>query len=89
MVRDKLESAADALARASDAAGGDAADRLSDLSNQLETLSTRDRAPDHGRLARIQNALGDLREGADADVAEAIDDADDAIDAFRETIEGV
>ena len=89
MPRDQLQSAADALAEAADTTDEEAADRLRDLSAQLETLATRDRAPDHGRLARIQRALGEVATEADAAVADAVEEADDAIDAFRETLEGV
>lgn len=89
MAREQLQTAADTLADAADAADGEAAERLTELADQLETLSTRDRAPDHGRLARIQNALGELDADAGSALSAAIAEADDAIDAFRETIEGV
>lgn len=89
MVREQLQTAADNLATATEAADSETADRLGDLSEQLETLAARDSTPDHGRLARIQNALNDIRTDASEDVVAAIDDADEAINAFRETIEGV
>ena len=83
-----LTDAGDALARAADTAD-DRADRLRDLSDQLRTLAERDRSVDHGRLARIQNALDEIQPDVDDDTAAAIAEADDAISAFRETIEGV
>jgi len=89
MTREQLQTAADNLETAAETAGGDAGDRLQDLAGQLETLATRDRGPDHGRLARTQSALGEVGEDVGSDVASAIDDADDAINAYRETIEGV
>lgn len=89
MPRDQLQTAADALAEVTETADEETADRLRDLSAQLETLATRDRAPDHGRLARVQRALEEVAAEADAAVADAVEEADDAIDAFRETLEGV
>jgi hypothetical protein len=90
MVREQLQEAATHLTSASEgAADADASERLADLADQLEGLATGDRGPDHGRMARIQNALSDLKaevaEGAVAD----IDAAKDAISAYRETVEGV
>ncbi len=88
MARQQLETAAQTLRTASDATTGDHSDRLGDLADQLDDLATRDAGPDHGRLARIQSALVDLQEELSAETSDAIDDADDAINAYRETIEG-
>lgn len=89
MARDKLQTAADHLESASATASGDASDRLAELSSQLETLAARDTDPDHGRLARIQNKLHDLESDVGDDAAATISDANDAINGFRETLEGV
>lgn len=89
MTREKLATARDELESAAETASGDAADRLADLAGQLDTLAERDRAPDHGRLARIENALGEVRASVGKRVTERIDAAEEAIKAFRETIEGV
>lgn len=89
MVREQLQTAAADLTTAAENADGEAADRLGDLSEQLETLADRDSAPDHGRLARIQNALHDIKADVDEAVTGAIDDANEAINAFREKLEGV
>jgi len=90
MVREKLQEAATRLETASDGAGTDAAsDRLADLAGQLDDLATADRGPDHGRMARIQNALSDLKDDVAAEVVDEIDAAKDAISAYRETVEGV
>ena len=88
MARQQLETAATNLRIARDATADEASDRLDDLAGQLDDLAARDSGPDHGRLARIQSALADLDDEVGADAAAAIDDADDAIDAYRETIEG-
>ncbi|MDS0259104.1 hypothetical protein NDI56_06830 [Haloarcula sp. S1CR25-12] len=90
MTREELATASDLLeSAASDADDADAADRLGDLAAQLETLSTADRGPDHGRLARIQSALHDLEGGDGEDVAETLSEANDAINEYRSDLEGV
>jgi len=90
MVREQLQTAATHLTTASEAADDDAAsERLTELAEQLETLSTADRGPDHGRMARIQNALSDLKADASDEVVDEIDAAKDAISAYRETVQGV
>jgi hypothetical protein len=90
MTREELATASDLLESAAESTDDtDIADRLGDLADQLDTLAERERAPDHGRLARIENALGELREDADEATVATIDDAEDEIVAFRETIEGV
>jgi hypothetical protein len=91
MTRTELATASDELEAAADATSGDAdaADRLVDLAGQLDTLAERDRAPDHGRLARIENALGELRADLSGTAIEHIEAAEEHITAFRETIEGV
>lgn len=90
MTRDELASAGDRLEYAADAAtDDDAADRLRDLAGQLHALAERDRGPDHGRLARIQNALADLRDDVGTETADEIEAATDDVVAFRETVEGV
>ena len=90
MVREKLQEAARHLETAGESANSDeASDRLADLAGQLETLATAERGPDHGRMARIQNALSDLKDEVATEVVDDIDAAKDAISAYRETVEGV
>jgi len=90
MTREDLATASDRLeAAAGAAADDDAAERLRDLAGQLDSLATRDRGPDHGRLARIELALDDLVEEADDDAAADIDAAHESVVAYRETVEGV
>ena len=90
MTRDELATASERLeSAASDTDDADASERLTDLAGQLDRLSTADRGPDHGRLARIQSALHDLRGGGGADVADPIGEANDAITEYRSELEGV
>jgi len=90
MAREALATAGNLLeSAAEDTENDDAGERLGELAGQLERLSTADRGPDHGRLARIQSALNDLQSGDGADVAETIDEADDAINEYRSHLEGV
>lgn len=90
MPREELATASDLLeSAAEDTENDDASERLGELAGQLERLSTADRGPDHGRLARIQSALNDLQSGDGADVAETIDEADDAINEYRSDLAGV
>jgi DNA anti-recombination protein RmuC len=89
MTRENLATASELLASAANSTDDDAAERLTSLSEQLETLAERDRGPDHGRLARIESGLDEIQADASDEVAATIEDALDAIRAFRETIEGV
>ena len=90
MTRENLATASQRLQARADAADDESsADRLQDLADQLDTLAERERGPDHGRLARIENALDDVRENVGADATAEIDAAHDAVVAFRETVEGV
>jgi len=90
MTRENLATASDRLESAADAAtDGDAAERLRDLADQLDSLAERERGPDHGRLARIENALGDLQGTVGDEATAEIEAAHDSVIAFRETVEGV
>jgi len=89
MTRAELATASDRLESAAEAATDDDAERLRDLAGQLDDLATRDRGPDHGRLARIELALDDLVESAGDDAASHIDAAHESVIDYRETVEGV
>lgn len=90
MAREELADASEVLESAATDTGSDAArERLADLAAQLERLSTADRGPDHGRLARIQSALDDLEGGDGSDVAAQLSAADDHINEYRSDLEGV
>ncbi|MFO7834166.1 MAG: hypothetical protein R6V31_08965 [Halohasta sp.] len=55
----------------------------------LSTLSTRQPGPAHGRLARLQYTLRELKEAANPEAVDHIDDAIAHIKAYRKTVEGV
>lgn len=89
MTREALATASDLLASAAQSTEGDDSERLSELAEQLEHLSTADEGPDHGRLARIQNALHDLEESVADDPAETIAEAHEHVKEYRSGVEGV
>lgn len=90
MTRDELASASELLeSAAEDTDSSEASERLAELADQLDTLATAERGPDHGRLARIQSALNDLGSGDAEDVSGVIEDADDEINEYRSDLEGV
>ena len=89
MVRDELQSASEKLAEASAAADGEVAETLDDQSEQLERLATRDRGPDHGRLARHENVLGEIAETNASEVADLVEAALADMRSYREGVEGV
>lgn len=90
MVRSELQDASERLESAAETCDdSDASERLTGLAEQLETLATADRGPDHGRLARIQSALAEIEADVDGDTQSEIEAADDRINEFRETLEGV
>ena len=52
-------------------------------------LAEAEQGPDHGRLARIQAAMHDLEGDAGDEALTAIEAANDAINDYREGLEGV
>lgn len=90
MTRDALATAGELLADAAETTeDDDDSQRLSDLADQLDRLSTADEGPDHGRLARIQNALHDLESSAGEDAAATIAEAHEHVKEYRSGVEGV
>jgi hypothetical protein len=90
MTRENLATASNLLATAADDTDDeDAAERLDSFSNQLEKFADGDRGPDHGRLARIESGLDEIQADASNEVAATIEEALEAIRAYRETVEGV
>ena len=89
MTRENLSKASEILASAAEDAGDEAGERLREQSRQLGSLAEADHGPDHGRLARHQSVLHELQAAVDDDVADRIGEANAAIDAHRETLEGV
>lgn len=90
MTRTKLTTASEHLESAATATDNEAAsDRLSELANQVATLVENESEADHGRIARIQAAIDELKSDVSDDVAATISDARDELSAYRETLEGV
>lgn len=90
MSEESLSTAGELLASAAeDATDPDSKETLGELAGQLDRLAGAGRGPDHGRLARIEAKLDDVQTTESDAVAVTIDEALDAIHAYRETIEGV
>ncbi len=89
MAREKLEEAAEVLQQAVNAATGELRERLEAEADQVATLAERDRGPDHGRLDRHQHALTRIREEAEEEVRKYVDEANELLEKYRETVEGV
>lgn len=87
MTVSELERASDELAAAAELTDGDARERLETQADNMAELA--ETGADHGRLARHENTLREIRADAGDDVVDRIDAAMDAITAYRETIEGV
>ena len=89
MTRDKLDHVADALRSAADSTEDQATrDRLQTQAEQFENMASADRGPDHGRLARHEHVLREIKQ-QDASVTADIDRGLEAISGYRETLEGV
>jgi hypothetical protein len=90
MSRPALETASDLLGSAADhAASDDDAERLSDLADRVASFASGDRGPDHGQLARIENALSELSESTSDESLGAIEDAHDHLKEYRSGVDGV
>lgn len=82
-----LDDAASSLeAAAAGTANAEAAARLDDLSEQLEGFVESGRTPDHGRLARILNAMDETETN---DVSADIAQAREHLLTYREDVDGV
>ncbi|WP_134671482.1 DUF7553 family protein [Halorussus marinus] len=85
-----LQRASDALTEARETTDDPAAsERLATYAEQVESMAAAARGPDHGRLARFEHGLHDVREGLDAEAASLVDEALARVRAYRETVEGV
>lgn len=90
MTREELATASELLAEAAESTDNeDYAERLESLSDQVGDLAEAERGPDHGRLARIENALNDLSESTSGDTVETINDAHHHVKEYRSGVEGV
>jgi hypothetical protein len=90
MAHEHLQRASDLIESAADAAmHDDATNRLRTQAEEFAAHADGDRAPDHGRLARHERILTEIAEAEGGTVAAKIDEAIDAIRAYRQTIDGV
>jgi len=89
MTHDELIAASEALDDAADHASDDRAAGLTETAETVADLAERDHGADHGRLARIEYTLRELKDGSEAAVGDSIDDALGHIKAFRKTVDGV
>lgn len=88
MTQEKIREASNVLQEASASIEGAVGERLQNQADELSGLAERDREPDHGRIARHQQKLKDIKEVAPA-AAEAVDEANERLSEYRETVEGV
>lgn len=90
MTREELATASELLGEAAESTDNeDYAERLESLSDQVADLAEAERGPDHGRLARLENALNDLSESTSGDTVETINDAHHHVKEYRSGVEGV
>jgi hypothetical protein len=89
MSREHLRRATQHLEAAAETAQGTTAERLREQAEQFRRLAERERGPDHGRLARHERVVADIADEGSDDVEDHVEDALEAVHAFRETIEGV
>lgn len=90
MTRTELATASDLLKRAAnEASDADDAERLEGLADKVDAYATADRGPDHGQLARIENALSELGETTTDDALAAVEDAHEHLKEYRSGVEGV
>lgn len=87
MAHEQLQRANEELTAAAELADGDERDRLERQAEQFANLA--ETGADHGRLARHENALREIKAVTSEEVDDRIDAAMEAITAYRETIEGV
>ncbi|MEF8807031.1 DUF7553 family protein [Natronomonas sp.] len=84
-----LEEAAEALREASDAADGEAAERLTKKADSFEEAAAEGKTLDHGTLARHEHGLREVSDDEGGDVADHVDAALESITEYRSTVEGV
>jgi len=95
MPGDHLATAAELLDDAAGSASGDESDRLREQADAVAALAARDRGPDHGRLARIEHVLTEVRESVaaednnDGETAETVGRALAELREYRSGVEGV
>jgi hypothetical protein len=90
MAREELQNASAALREAAaDATDAEVEERLYDQSKQLADLAAAERGPDHGRLARHENALHELIDATEGDAQANVEVALESVQEYRSGVEGV
>jgi hypothetical protein len=90
MANDELQRASDLLREAAEAvADADLEERIYEQSRQLAEQAAAERGPDHGRLARHQNALHEVIDATEGEVADLVERALDSVKEYRSGVEGV
>jgi hypothetical protein len=90
MANEDLQRASDLLAAAAEAeADDDRRERIEDIADQLDRFASADHGPDHGRLARFENALLEIEDGASDEVVDEVTTAHEAVKEYRSGVEGV
>jgi hypothetical protein len=89
MSKDWLRVAGDMVERAAGEADGEPVERLRNLGEQLHSLADRERGPDHGRIARIENILDEVEAEVGDAASEHIQQAREEVVRYRGTVEGV
>ena len=90
MTREQLAAASETLRTASEEASNEAArERLADQADRIAELADAERGPDHGRLARHEHALQEIKSLVGPGEEGRVDEALDQMRAYRETVEGV
>jgi len=87
MAHEELQRASEELQVAAEAADGEERERLEGQAESFAKLA--EHGADHGRLARHENALREIKAATDEAVGEHVDAAMASITAYRETLEGV
>lgn len=90
MARAELKEASEKLELAADGVSdAEIRDELTTLADHMQQLATRERGPDHGRMARHDRAMLHLIDETDGAVKDHIETALDRLRAYRSTVEGV
>lgn len=90
MADEELQRASEHLqTAASQSNDSDLSERMQSLADKLDRLANADHGPDHGRLARFENALLEMEEGSEGEIVDEITSAHEAVKDYRSGVEGV
>ena len=90
MASEPLKQASELLRDAAAAvADPDIEERIYDQSRKLADAAAADRGPDHGQLARHQNALREIIEAAEGEASDLVAEALEQVKEYRSGVDGV